>query len=221
MTLTFISKNGKIFGVADSRGNSPNKHAARLMTKALISSNQRQQDSLVEIFKTATTNAETFEGSSAALIARFRAGETAESPLVLDVLNVGNTALRVFRDSKSVFKTDPVKKNLKPVKKGEDIETKIARQFELQPDDVVVAGTDGLFDNLSEVSMASTVSEMRANKKSPKDIAQQLLKDASLLSLKPRVKLLHDDEKKSVSNGNEKRLGFKDDITVIVAIPPV
>lgn len=84
---------------------------------------------------------------------------------ILDVANVGDSALKIIRDDKIVFSTKaqehdfncPFQLTCMDYTRGDRALNADEYRFEVQEGDVVVMGSDGIFDNLWDDALLETV----------------------------------------------------------------
>lgn len=153
-------------------------------------------------------------GSSSVLVAYF-------DGLALHAANVGNTGFIIIRHG-SIFKTSnamfhefsfPIH-----IVKGDD-HSEIIEEYkiDLNDGDVIVFGTNGLFDNLYEKEIASTVSKSLQASLKPEEIAEILATTAQEVGRSRSTRSPFGDAAQAL--GYVGYAGGKlDDVTVIVSL---
>ncbi|KAK2986914.1 hypothetical protein RJ640_009057 [Escallonia rubra] len=179
----YFTSNKNWLGVADGVGQwslegiDPGVYARELMDKCEeIVSNS---DSLlitnpVDLLKQSIRESQS-PGSSTVLVAYF-------DSQVLHVINIGDTGFLIVRNGAIWKRSSPMLHEFSfplQVEKGDDPSELLEQyRFDLDEGDVIVTATDGLFDNVYEQDIASTVSKsLQANLKA-EEIAEVLAKRA-------------------------------------------
>jgi protein phosphatase PTC7 len=141
----------------------------------------------------------------------------------MDVLNIGDSGLRVVRNGKFIYKTEtqqyrfnaPFQLYLSPEGIIRDPTDKaLTSKVDLWPKDLVVLATDGVFDNISEPELLETLTGY--SNRPAQQVAEILAAQAWRNSHDPKIESPFSKEAKR--HGKEHNGGKSDDITVIVAI---
>ncbi|GMH43595.1 hypothetical protein BSKO_11517 [Bryopsis sp. KO-2023] len=221
----FISNNGLAVGVADGVGGSavngvdPGQYARSIMYHAkLVAELDRQGVPESPQYMMKEAHRQTIlPGSSTACIMSIN-----NATRSLLAANIGDSGFIVMQDSQVVFQTKPQQHGFNfPFQLG--LNTFVANRPEqaqalcvsVQPGDIIVAATDGLWDNLFIDECADIVNEERLIGMSPKGISESLAANAQLRALdeggtSPFVESAN-------AHGFEHHSGGKlDDITVVV-----
>eukprot|EP01129_Flabellula_baltica_P001190 TRINITY_DN11096_c0_g1_i1.p1 TRINITY_DN11096_c0_g1~~TRINITY_DN11096_c0_g1_i1.p1 ORF type:complete len:241 (-),score=60.73 TRINITY_DN11096_c0_g1_i1:2-724(-) len=154
------------------------------------------------------------EGSSTATLLRL------QEDYLLKAAHLGDCTFIILRDNTIIFKSEEQTFDFNtPYQIGSlsdiNVETH-AEQYEIQmaPNDIIVLGSDGLFDNLNPKDIVKIV---RKNmKKGVKSIATKVGSKAKKISLNPFYRQ-NPITKRAKEIGDSWRGGKQDDITVIVA----
>jgi len=172
---------------------------------------------------TALENAEELSnkaGSTTALVAYYDMGLK-----VLDVIQVGDCNLIVIRDNYVAHQTESqVRSHNMPYQIGAGSNDTVAFHsegytFELQEDDIIVAGSDGLWDNMFPTQVIEIIrgSGLRSAKQLSRiiaSVAYELSHDKNMWS--PFAQDAYEDHK--VRNTDNWKGGKQDDIIVVVAV---
>tara|TARA_R110000737_G_scaffold158227_1_gene186552 strand:- start:990 stop:1730 length:741 start_codon:yes stop_codon:yes gene_type:complete len=172
---------------------------------------------------TALENAEELSnmaGSTTALVAYYDMGLK-----VLDVVQVGDSNLIVIRDNYVANQTESqVRSHNTPYQIGAGSNDTVEYHsrgyaFELQEGDIIVAGSDGLWDNMFPTQIIELIrgSGLRSAKQLSRiiaSVAYELSHDTNMWS--PFAQDAYEDHK--VQNTDNWKGGKQDDITVVVAV---
>ena len=159
-------------------------------------------------------------GSTTALVAYYDMGLK-----VLDVVQVGDSNLIVIRDSYVAHQTESqVRAHNTPYQVGAGSNDTVAYHskgytFELQENDIIVAGSDGLWDNMFPTQVVELIrgSGLRSAKQLSRiiaSVAYELSHDTNMWS--PFAQDAYEDHK--VHEPANWKGGKPDDITVVVAV---
>jgi protein phosphatase PTC7 len=141
----------------------------------------------------------------------------------LDILNIGDSGLRVMRDGKFIYKTEPQQFRfnapyqlyISPEGVVKDPSDKaLAAKIDLKPNDLVVLASDGVYDNISEKELGTTLSSY--SNRPAQQVAEIVAAQAWRNSHDSQRDSPFSEEAKR--HGKEHKGGKPDDITVIVAI---
>ena len=169
----FINLQGRGFGVADgvggwSRRNVDSGRLAReimsscdLMVEASAAFDKGPpEDGDLRCMLEIALQYSTFAGTCTACV-----GRVSDNSLV--VCNIGDSRVVVVRDGALPFRTEPQQKGFnRPlqigrVNPGDSLEKAQLSRVDLVPGDVIVAATDGLFDNLFDFEIAALVTSLQ------------------------------------------------------------
>lgn len=171
------------FGVADGVGpwsfgaTDGGKYAQELMRNCEKLARNSQGAGLTDIKKVLQQIAATTEssGSARVLIAHF-------AHQALHVANIGDTGFLIIRNGAIFKKSSPMVHEFNfpyAIVSGIDLLEAVEEyHFELEDGDVIIAATDGLFDNLYEQEVASIVSKSVGAGMEPKELAELLVTKA-------------------------------------------
>ncbi|XP_010530608.1 PREDICTED: probable protein phosphatase 2C 62 isoform X2 [Tarenaya hassleriana] len=153
-------------------------------------------------------------GSSTALVAHFDGHE-------LHVANVGDSGFMVIRDGTVLQKSSPMFHEFGfplQLTRGDD-PSKLAEVYRVNLDegDVIVAATDGLFDNLYEREIVSMVSSSLQQNSEPQKIAELLAEKAQEVGSCASSRTPFADAARAAGY-NRYRGGKPDAVTVIVSL---
>lgn len=140
----------------------------------------------------------------------------------LHAVNVGDSGFMVIREGKVVFQSPAMQKRFNcPYQLGNERDTPdVAQEFmvDVERDDVLVIGTDGLFDNLFPCQIGNMVHRCIEEEFSPETMAKLIADIARHQSLQMELCSPFTESAVKVGFNQEDYLGGKyDDITVIVA----
>jgi len=213
------------FGVADGvggwaryKGASPERFS-RLLCHNAVEYIRDQDDAdkvpLREIMHYAhSTIPRDLMGSSTFLIMRL-------SPEgVLESANMGDSGYLVLRDGKPLFRGQELTHGfnfpyqLGPFSESDKAEQAYLERHKLQPGDIIIAGTDGLFDNMFDEEIASLVAQAQMD---PSRMAAQLA------AISRRLSMCNRDSPFAIEARNAGRLAFAsrgklDDVLVVVVL---
>jgi len=213
------------FGVADGvggwaryKGASPERFS-RLLCHNAVEYIRDQDDAdkvpLREIMHYAhSTIPRDLMGSSTFLIMRL-------SPEgVLESANMGDSGYLVLRDGKPLFRGQELTHGfnfpyqLGPFSESDKAEQAYLERHELQPGDIIVVGTDGLFDNMFDEEIASLVAQAQGD---PSRMAAQLA------AISRRLSMCRRDSPFAIEARNSGRSAFSsggklDDVLVVVVL---
>lgn len=143
----------------------------------------------------------------------------------LKVANLGDSGLMVLRDSQCIFHSEeqcwrfntPFQLS---APEGNQPEDSAEGSVQLQQGDVIVMGSDGLFDNLFPKRIAEIVAHAVAQGATPRQIAEQVKEHAFAASLQNNV--VSPFQLAAEKHRIRYQGGKPDDITVVVAVvvPP-
>lgn len=142
----------------------------------------------------------------------------------LKIASLGDCGLLILRNKKVVFKTKEQHHSFNfPFQLGLTTrslpEEALPYDVDIQEDDIILAGSDGFFDNLFEDQILEIIEEFIGNKKlselDPSDLCRKLLKEASYVARNTTISSPF--EAIAVQHGIEFKGGKMDDISLIVA----
>ncbi|KAL4197543.1 hypothetical protein AMTRI_Chr04g188770 [Amborella trichopoda] len=153
-------------------------------------------------------------GSSTVLVAKF-------DGQVLRVANIGDSGFLVLRNGSILRRSSPMVHAFNfplQIGSGDDPSPLIETyEVDLEEGDVIIAATDGLFDNLYEQDIASIVSDGLQGSLRPEDIAGILAQRAQEIGRSPTVRSPFSDG--AQASGYSSYTGGKlDDVTVVVSL---
>ncbi|KAF8292024.1 putative protein phosphatase 2C [Trypanosoma cruzi] len=173
----FVSNTYKVIGVADGVGGwrdegvDPALFSNSLMENAKLFAETHRKELNPEIilqsaFDKVLNDKRVKAGSATACVAALRKEDTGKH--VIDVANVGDSGLLVVRNRKVLhrvhekvhgfnapFQLAVVPKHLRGRAFSDNVSDAIREKVEVQKGDVVIAATDGFFDNLFNAAIAS------------------------------------------------------------------
>jgi protein phosphatase PTC7 len=184
------------------------------LTKGLADylSRQPTNRNSLEILQNAWQAARKVRGSSTACLVTLHDGR-------LDLLNVGDSGMLVVRNSQIVYRTVEQQHYFNcPYQLGESTdlpEHGHRQEIPVEQGDLVILGTDGLFDNVFDADLLREITKHRTAHNSWKGLANHLANYANKISLNPNdhTPFAHNAGK----NGLLYNGGKSDDITVVVA----
>ncbi|XP_027071684.1 probable protein phosphatase 2C 80 [Coffea arabica] len=140
----------------------------------------------------------------------------------LHAVNIGDSGFLVIKKGKVVFQSPAMQKRFNcPYQLGNERDTPDSAQefkVDVEHDDVLVVGTDGLFDNLFPHQIGSIVHNCVEGKLSPKMMASLIAELAWYHSLQKDRSTPYTKSAMEVGLVQENYLGGKyDDVTVVVA----
>jgi len=224
----FISQSGNSVGVFDGVGGwiesgvNPRLYSYKLMQGCLKAVNEKKEINPLKILEFGYNFVKEFGtvGSCTATVASFM---KKDSSLNMEIINVGDSGVLVYRKAKEqdevIFRTKEQQHRFNmPYQLGTQSRDKPQHgnqyNIKLELDDVVVLGTDGLWDNLYNKEIATILSNSKNN--TSQQIAKTLANAALKCSLdtnrvSPFAAQLQIIEKNPGIVG-----GKEDDITVLV-----
>ncbi|MCO5576744.1 hypothetical protein L7F22_030562 [Adiantum nelumboides] len=222
----FICQDKQVIGVADGVGGwadmgiDAGEYARQLMSQSLLAAQQEPAGCIdtVRVMEIAYSKT-TCRGSSTACILAL-SNYISLFAHCLQAANLGDSGFLVVRNGRLVFKSPPQQHNFNvpfQLENGGGDPPDAAQIFtvEVTVGDVVVAGTDGLFDNLYENDIVSLVVQATRSGSSPDITAKKI---ASLARERA-----HDCNRQTPFSAAAQDAGFRfyggkmDDITVIVS----
>jgi len=162
-------------------------------------------------------NCHEVKGSATATVINFKGDE-------LHGVNLGDSGFMVVRDGKSVLRTKEQQTSFNaPFQLGTDSSDLPSHgdkyKIKLQPGDLVIMGTDGLWDNMWDSQILKAVQAWRGADASKPDasqlLANKLAEQANTLAHSKTARTPF--EVGSAEAGRRRRGGKVDDITVVVA----
>eukprot|EP01110_Echinostelium_bisporum_P009383 TRINITY_DN33051_c0_g1_i1.p1 TRINITY_DN33051_c0_g1~~TRINITY_DN33051_c0_g1_i1.p1 ORF type:complete len:344 (-),score=123.31 TRINITY_DN33051_c0_g1_i1:60-1091(-) len=212
----FLSDDRKVIGVADGVGGwadigvDPALYAQSLMEGSkLAAENALGSRDPVDIMQDAYRYSSSVHGSSTCCILSLEG-------LRLNAANLGDSGFMVVRGSQIVYRSKEQQHSFNfPYQIGtgsaDKPEHSMSITVDIQPGDLVIAGTDGLWDNLYDEDIMEAV----AQASDPASIAQVIGRQAHLVANDKSV--ISPFSKSARSNGYPLACGGKlDDITVLV-----
>lgn len=212
----FLSDDMKVIGVADGVGGwgdigvDPALYSRALMEGAKMSANSSQQREPVDIMQDGYQYSTYVQGSSTCCVVSLNG-------VHLSAANLGDSGFMVVRGAEIVFRTKEQQHSFNfPYQIGTGSADKPEHSqrlaVEVQPGDLIIVGTDGLWDNLFD----DDIMEVIANAPNePATIAQQIARQAHIVANDKDI--ISPFSKSARSNGYPLATGGKlDDITVIV-----
>lgn len=215
----FISKDVNAFGVSDGVGGW-RKHGIdpSAYSRCLMQHSQKHADVVSQhpsrVLNHAYNNCTSVTGSATAAVLRVT------PDLMMKGVNLGDSGWRVIRDGRLVLRTREQQWAFNaPNQLGTNSDDRPHHAdrytLQLQPNDVIVMGTDGVFDNLSDRKLLN-VYQRWANSDgadSPKALAEMVAREAHTIAQNPNATTPF-----AVSSGGRFKGGKMDDITVVSAI---
>lgn len=176
----FICPEKQVFGVADGVGGwadmgvDSGEYARQLMSESLIAAQEEPTGCVdaARVLKKAYSKT-TCRGSSTACI-------LALSDYGLQAVNLGDSGFLVVRNGRMIFKSPAQQHNfnypfqLESYGAGDPVSAAELFVVEVAAGDVIITGTDGLFDNLYATEMESIVVQATWSGMSPDITAQQI-----------------------------------------------
>lgn len=218
----FIGEGGKYLGLADGVGGwaqyniDPRQFPEKLMEEVHAVFREGNTDDLLEILSNAFENAKHVIGSSTVVITMLDKNDT------LRTLNLGDSGFRVIRDFQILYATkEQQHAPNKPFQLGtscEDTpESGVIEHMKLKAGDVIVFGSDGLFDNLFNSEIIDLI--RKSSFESVDKIAQDIALAAHKVSIDKTVHSPYSEWVRSLGNPEWSAVvgGKRDDITVMVA----
>eukprot|EP00050_Salpingoeca_kvevrii_P022797 m.132251 g.132251 ORF g.132251 m.132251 type:complete len:293 (-) comp9830_c0_seq2:190-1068(-) len=211
---------GVLDGVGGWRdqGVDPAEFTWKLADAAKASCEASPETDMETLFKNTLENRPRIMGSSTLCFARID-----HATGLLDTCNFGDSGLRVFRNAEVVFRTTDLTFDFNfPYQISADArrtEKPGLESFQLQKGDIVVLGTDGLFDNVFDDDLGSTVDYCQLlERMKGSELAAAVAK--VMASLADRLAHIDDYEspfaKEAATYGYKFDGGKVDDITVVV-----
>jgi len=213
----FMSDDGTTMGVFDGVGGwaregvDPREYSYALATGCKHAVDVQFLNDPFEILQYAYDKAKDVTGSCTAVIAQIQGRQ-------LNAIIFGDSGLRIVRDGNIVLATQEQQHSFNtPFQLGTASSDKPSYaqhvNFTLQDGDIVVLGTDGLYDNLFGDKIASIVKENHTEK--AQDIARIVAQQALVVSKNYRAFTPFADNATKMGHYHEG--GKQDDITVMVA----
>ncbi|MCO5567460.1 hypothetical protein L7F22_021151 [Adiantum nelumboides] len=176
----FICPEKQMFGVADGVGGwaelgvDSGEYARRLMIESLIAAREEPTGSVdaARVLKKAYSKT-TCQGSSTACI-------LALSGYGLQAVNLGDSGFIVVRNGRMIFKSPAQQHNfnfpfqLESCGAGDPVSAAELFVVDVAAEDVIIAGTDGLFDNLFATEIETIVLQAKWSGMSPDVTAQKI-----------------------------------------------
>ncbi|KAL3684055.1 hypothetical protein R1sor_002077 [Riccia sorocarpa] len=216
----FICPDKQVVGVADGVGGwadlgiDAGEYARELMSQALIAVREEPQGSIDPARVLEKAHAKTkCRGSSTACI-------LALSDSVLEAANLGDSGFVILRNSRTVFKSPAQQHQFNipfQLESGGSDPPSAAQVFsiEVAVGDVIVAGTDGLFDNLYDSELTTAVVQAVRSGMGPQVTAQNV---ADLARTRAKDRNRQTPFSTAAQDAGYRFYGGKmDDITVIVS----
>lgn len=218
----YISSSGRSFGIADGVGGwadvgiDPGEFSRMLMRECRRASESEVSlvgaEAPAKILGAAFQRSKHITGSSTACIVCLDDHK-------LHAANLGDSGFMVIRDGKIVFQSPSQQHSFNfPFQigsYGDDISACEAFSVDVLPGDVIVAGSDGLLDNVYNNKSARVVWDAKQRGATPSAAAQQLATHAASLSKDPVY--LSPFAKSAREHGFYYQGGKVDDITCIVS----
>ncbi|KAL8172161.1 hypothetical protein V2J09_023965 [Rumex salicifolius] len=217
----FIGPEGQSFGVADGvggwtkRGIDAGEYARQLMENSKSSIMSQPKGCYIdpkEVLLEAHSRTKVPGSSTACLVTL--------TGQVLYYASIGDSGFMILRKGRNIYKSIIKQRRFNaPCHLGnggrftppcEAIEGKI----KVIPGDIIVAATDGLFDNMFEREIERTVKKIRAQGANPQNVAETLVKLALYNSMDECFESPF--SKAADEAGQEHQGGKRDDITVVV-----
>lgn len=224
----FVEESAGVLGVADGVGGwadsgvDPGVFSRQLMNFAAEEARAGVKDPR-KILASAHAKT-TAQGSSTALIVSLASTDAGSKKLV--VANLGDSGFVHLREGNVLYKSKAQQHSFNfPFQLGAPgggaggnnaSEAILIERTDISAGDVVVLGSDGLFDNMFAHQIASIVREGRRAAKNPHQLAERIAHEASLAASRNYGKSPFSVEAKKA--GHRFQGGKLDDITVIVAI---
>ncbi|XAR68455.1 Phosphoprotein phosphatase [Bertholletia excelsa] len=215
----FICQHRQIFGIADGvggwarKGIDAGEYARELMANSVTAVHRQPQEEVDPkvILKEAYLNTEA-RGSSTACILTLNGH-------ILHAVNVGDSGFILIRDGKVAYKSPTQQHGFNcPYQLGNTKDDpSVAEELKISviPGDIVVAGTDGLFDNLHDWEIGIIVRLFLGTTKPSNKLAWKIAQEACERSGKKFA--LTPFAMASSKAGRQFMGGKIDDITVVVA----
>jgi len=213
----FMSNEGTTMGVFDGVGGwadagvDPREYSYALATACKQAVDEQLLNEPLAILEYGFEKAKNVIGSCTAVIAQVHGAE-------LNSINLGDSGLRVVRNGEIVLASIEQQHRFNmPYQLGSESNDRPSHgqkyKFTLQDGDIVVLGTDGVFDNLFDNKIANIVKENHTGK--AQEIARKIAEQAFLISNDGRVftPFVENAKKQGVYYEG----GKPDDITVLVA----
>jgi len=214
----YISGDVTSFGVSDGVGGW-RKHGIdpSAYSRCLMQNSQKHADSVgqqpTKILQHAYDSCKSVVGSATAAVVHV-------SPdLLMSGVNLGDSGWRVIRDGKVVLRTTEQQWAFNAPNQlgtGSDDRPRDADRYKLklQPNDVIVMGTDGLFDNLSDRHVLRVYERWAGGAdSSPKALAELLAREAHKVAQDPTAVTPF-----AVNSNGRFKGGKMDDVTSVVSI---
>ncbi|XWS61592.1 hypothetical protein CRYUN_Cryun07bG0138900 [Craigia yunnanensis] len=218
----FICEEKQTIGLADgvggwsSQGVDAGLYARELMNNsllAILTQPDRQVDPM-KVLNEAFRKTEA-EGSSTACIITLNEGT------MLHAVNMGDSGFMLIRQGAAIYKSPIQQHSFNfPYQLGNSAKSNKPWQAQViklavEPGDVIIAGTDGLFDNLSESQILETAATGIERGLHPEEVAWPVAQQAYHISMDREA--ITPFMQASMMAGKEHIGGKQDDITVIVS----
>ncbi|GMI95523.1 hypothetical protein like AT4G16580 [Hibiscus trionum] len=218
----FICEEMQTIGVADGvggwtkRGVDAGKYARELINNSLLSTLTQPlaQVDPMKVLDEASVKTKAAGSSTACII-------TLHKDNMLHAVNMGDSGFMVIRGGAAVYKS-PIQQHSfnAPYQLGNGAKCDKPRKaqvikFAVEEGDVIIAGTDGLFDNLSESQILETAAKGIEQGLHPEDVAWQVAQRAYQISMDKEAVTPFTQASKTA--GISHIGGKQDDITVIVS----
>ncbi|KAL5729224.1 protein-serine/threonine phosphatase [Ranunculus cassubicifolius] len=212
----FVSEEKQTFGIADGvggwskQGIDAGEFARQLMhySESVVKTEKLGLVDLEKVLKVAFSNTNARGSTTACLITL--------KDQKLNALNIGDSGFRVLRDGECIYRSKVMQKSHNcPYQLGkepgsDDPSLGQAIEVAVEDGDVVVAGTDGLFDNMYDADIEKVVKDGCREGQSVADIAWKIAGLAFGNSFDPGLISPYRFESQMMG-------GKPDDITVVVA----
>lgn len=174
----FVSKNGRAIGVADGVGGwgdlgvDPGLYSKQFMAGSEHAVNELNMTDPLDILSFGFESASSLTGSTTALVLAI-----ADNGVELRSANVGDSGFMVVREGKIVYRSSeqqhqfnfPYQLGTGSQDRPQDAER---ASVELEEGDIIIAGTDGLFDNLDDTEIVAFVKDGCEEGWTPRQIAK-------------------------------------------------
>ncbi|KAL4341853.1 hypothetical protein GQ457_08G032260 [Hibiscus cannabinus] len=218
----FICEEMQTIGVADGvggwskRGVDAGVYARELINNSLLATLTQplSQVDPMKVLDEASVKTRAAGSSTACII-------TLHKDNMLHAVNMGDSGFMVIRQGAAVYKS-PIQQHSfnHPYQLGNCANCDKPRQAQVmklavEAGDVIIAGTDGLFDNLSESQILETAATGMAQGLHPEDVAWQVAERAYQISMDKKAVTPFTQSSKMA--GKHYTGGKQDDITVVVS----
>jgi len=222
----FLSSSKRTLGVSDGvggwreQGVDSSKYSRCLMQNGKKAAEFLKEKGVwlppVAVLDHSYNNCHEIKGSATAAVINIKGDE-------LHGVNLGDSGFMVIRDGKSILRTKEQQTSFNaPFQLGTDSSDLPSHgdkyHVKLQAGDLVIMGTDGLWDNMWDTQILKTVNNWRANASAPNAaqvLADKLAEQANTLAHSKTARTPF--EVGSAEAGRRRRGGKVDDITIVVA----